>query len=145
MYSKFVISSSIALLLITVIGANVIDYNAYNYYSHAQPVHKQGGLSPSIILNLLRPSSSTNKQKVPAESPAASSVSTSIASAPSQAVSSSSSNSPSSSGFPGLAAIQSTLQRIPSVQSILDASGITRITDPVINQARKRWQRIRTR
>lgn len=141
MYLKIAVSSYLALVLVSVIGANVIDYNAYNYYNHVQAVPKQGGLSPSIILNLLRPSSS-NKPKVPAENPAAaaSAVSTAIASAP-QAASSSSSG----SGFPGLAAIQSTLQRIPSVQSILDASGITKLTDPVLNSARKRWQRIRTR
>lgn len=143
MYLKIAVFSYLALVLVSVIGANVIDYNAYNYYNHVQAVPKQGGLSPSIIFSLLRPSSSSsNKPKVPAESPvaAASSVSTAIASAP-QATSSSSSG----SGFPGLAAIQSTLQRIPSVQSILDASGITKLTDPVLNSARKRWQRIRTR
>lgn len=35
------------------------------------------------------------------------------------------------------------IDAIPSLQNFLDASGLSRITDPVINQARKRWERIR--
>lgn len=140
MYCKFAINSYLISVLISVIGANVIDYNSYNYYSQLQQAPKQGPLSPSIIFNLLRPST-PNKQKVPAEA-ATASVPAAISSATS---SQSSSPSSSSSGFPGFAAIQSTIQRIPSVQSILDASGVTRLTDPVLNSVRKRWQRIRTR
>ena len=42
----------------------------------------------------------------------------------------------------GLANLASGIQSVPSLQSILDASGITRLTDPVYNQVRKRWQAI---
>jgi len=42
----------------------------------------------------------------------------------------------------GLTNLASGIQSVPSLQSILDATGITRITDPVYNQIRRRWQQI---
>lgn len=54
----------------------------------------------------------------------------------------SSSSSESPNTLSGLATLASGIQSVPSFQSILDASGITRLTDPVYNQVRKRWQAI---
>jgi len=34
---------------------------------------------------------------------------------------------------------------VPSFQSLLDVTGLHRLTDPIVTNARKRWQRIQTR
>jgi hypothetical protein len=53
----------------------------------------------------------------------------------------------SSSAATSLSSLTNGLQSIQNIsfQNLIDATGITRLTDPIYNQARKRWQQLMNR